>query len=154
MRRRAFRVTPSVRSTWYQETFKTQGKRLWISGFWGALDAAKQVGPLQSQLDEAQCGHSHVTYYVWGSTDLGGKYTFLGGGAKSGIWDGKFCMLTTTPNPLYPEIHLTWGTDVVMLEHSEFDSIVVAVQATSHWSGACGEFECFHPVHAVVANEP
>jgi hypothetical protein len=147
------KVLSSVKCSqfWYQETFNTQGKHLLISGFWGSL-TSKQLGPKQSQLGPDNCSHSHVTYYVWGSTNFGEKYVYIGGGAKTGQWDGSFCVITTTPDPQYPDFKTTWGSDVIDLAYSEYDAIVVAVQATSHWTGGvCGEFECYHPAHAVVA---
>jgi hypothetical protein len=137
---------------WYQETVNTKGKYLLISGFWGSL-VEPQLWPHQSELDEARCFHSHVSYYVWGSTDFGEHFVFVGGGGKSGHWNGSFCDINSHPDPAFPEIHLTWGTDSVVLPNSEFDVIVVGVQATSHWGEKCGQFECYHPVHAVVVSK-
>jgi hypothetical protein len=42
----------------------------------------------------------------------------------------------------------------VYLANSQYDSVIVGAQATSHWPAKCGQFVCYHPVSIVVSADP
>ncbi len=101
-----------------------------------------------------QCGHQHVSTYVWGWRYNGNSWMreFVTANLRSSYPDANgICQFQGDNNPVYASLPgNAFGPDVLNIKNSPYPVLHTKSQATSHAGADCGQFECFHRVRVQV----
>lgn len=102
--------------------------------------------------NKGQCGHQHVSEYIWGWRYLGGSswtVEYVDMTALSTHWNDSTarCEFQGTGAPGYANFpQFAYGNGTIDINNSPYAVLYVKSRAQSHGGGPCGAPGCFHPV--------
>lgn len=126
-----------------------QGVNVSVYSYWNDFNVPS------SWTVQNQCGHMHVSTYIWGWRYNGNSwgYEFNKAHMLSSYWNTSTnrCEFKGDGNPEYVSLpSLAFGPPVLTVNNSPYAVIYTKTQATSHRGAACGQFECFHPLMVIA----
>ncbi len=107
----------------------------------------------------ANCGHQHISSYVWGWRRNANSWSFEFVAAHtltSYLDDDGICKFKGKGNPNYSLESLegfAFGDETILIEDSPYAVLYTKSQANSHYGAGCGKQECLHALRIAATYE-